>query len=257
MTPPPPDPDELRADGHEPVDPAADLPQPADAEYEGDRPRPFATESQQDASRRRLLPVLVDLRSYSRMRLRTDVLAGVAIAALAVPQAMAYAQTAGLPVAAGLYGLLIPLVAYAALGSSQVLMTGPDRHGRTPGRARPAVGVRGSGCLPGPRRDAGPPRRGGVPRRPAAAPRVDLQLLLHRRAPGLPHRARPDADLRPAGRLHGGRCGRGHAPAGVRLLRGQRRRRHRPRDHADRDRIVGGAPGRRPIPAEVPDAARW
>ena len=47
------------------------------------------------------------------------------IAALAVPQAMAYAQTAGLPVVAGLYGLLLPVVAYALLGSSRVLMTGP------------------------------------------------------------------------------------------------------------------------------------
>ena len=50
------------------------------------------------------------------MRLRPDVLAGVTIAALAVPQAMAYAQTAGLPVVAGLYGLLLPVVAYARSG---------------------------------------------------------------------------------------------------------------------------------------------
>jgi high affinity sulfate transporter 1 len=99
--------------------------QPADVEYAGDRPSPFTSESLKKAPRPSLLPILVDLRSYTRMRLRTDVLAGVAIAALAVPQAMAYAQTAGLPVAAGLYGLLVPLVAYAALGSSQVLMTGP------------------------------------------------------------------------------------------------------------------------------------
>lgn len=100
-------------------------PQSADAEYAGARPRPFTSAASPDAPRRSLLPILADLRSYSRVRLRTDVLAGVALAALAVPQAMAYAQTAGLPVAAGLYGLLIPLVAYAALGSSQVLMTGP------------------------------------------------------------------------------------------------------------------------------------
>jgi high affinity sulfate transporter 1 len=38
---------------------------------------------------------------------------------------MAYAQTAGLPVVAGLYGLLLPVAAYAVLGSSRVLMTGP------------------------------------------------------------------------------------------------------------------------------------
>jgi len=65
------------------------------------------------------------LRGYSSNSLRVDVLAGVALAALAVPQGMAYAQTAGLPVQAGLYGLMLPLVAYAALGSSRSLMTGP------------------------------------------------------------------------------------------------------------------------------------
>jgi high affinity sulfate transporter 1 len=47
------------------------------------------------------------------------------VAALALPQAMAYAQLAGLPVVVGLYGLVLPLLAYALLGSSRVLMTGP------------------------------------------------------------------------------------------------------------------------------------
>jgi sulfate permease, SulP family len=75
--------------------------------------------------RRRVLPLLTDISAYQRGWVRSDVLAGVAIAALAVPQAMAYAQTAGLPVAAGLYGLLLPVVAYSLLGSSRLLMTGP------------------------------------------------------------------------------------------------------------------------------------
>jgi len=73
----------------------------------------------------RLVPLVGSLRGYSSNSLRVDVLAGVALAALAVPQGMAYAQTAGLPVQAGLYGLMLPLVAYAALGSSRSLMTGP------------------------------------------------------------------------------------------------------------------------------------
>jgi high affinity sulfate transporter 1 len=47
------------------------------------------------------------------------------VAALALPQGMAYAQTAGLPVVAGLYGLILPVVVYALLGSSRVLMVGP------------------------------------------------------------------------------------------------------------------------------------
>lgn len=107
------------------TDPPEAVPAAAQAEYAGDRPHPFAGGASAGRPRRSPLPILGDLRTYTKVRLRTDVLAGVALAALAVPQAMAYAQTAGLPVAAGLYGLLIPLVAYAALGSSQVLMTGP------------------------------------------------------------------------------------------------------------------------------------
>lgn len=70
-----------------------------------------------------MLPLLQQLRGYSS--LRPDVVAGIMVASLALPQAMAYAQTAGLPVVAGLYGLLLPVVAYALLGSSRVLMTGP------------------------------------------------------------------------------------------------------------------------------------
>jgi high affinity sulfate transporter 1 len=99
-------------------------PEPADREYSGDRPEPFQARAK-SSSPLRFVPVVGDLRSYSRRLLRADVIAGVAIAAVAIPQSMAYAQTAGLPVAAGLYGLLLPLVAYAFLGSSRNLMTGP------------------------------------------------------------------------------------------------------------------------------------
>lgn len=99
-------------------------PEPADREYAGDRPEPFKAR-QQSRSLLRFVPIVGDLRSYSRRLLRADLIAGVALAAVAVPQSMAYAQTAGLPVAAGLYGLLLPLAAYALLGSSRNLMTGP------------------------------------------------------------------------------------------------------------------------------------
>jgi len=70
-------------------------------------------------------PLLADFKGLTVSGLRPDLLAGVAIAALAVPQAMAYAQTAGMPVVAGLYGLVLPVIAYAFIGSSRVLMTGP------------------------------------------------------------------------------------------------------------------------------------
>jgi high affinity sulfate transporter 1 len=99
-------------------------PEPADHEYAGERPEPFKAH-QQSRSLLRFVPIVGDLRSYSRRLLRADVIAGVALAAVAIPQSMAYAQTAGLPVVAGLYGLLLPLVAYALIGSSRNLMTGP------------------------------------------------------------------------------------------------------------------------------------
>lgn len=95
-----------------------------EAGAEAGKPQPFQP-AQRTASRWRFLPLVQSLRGYPRSSLRVDLVAGVALAALAVPQAMAYAQTAGLPVVAGLYGLLLPLIAYALLGSSRTLMTGP------------------------------------------------------------------------------------------------------------------------------------
>src|SRR5215475_2386504 len=58
--------------------------------------------------------------------LRRDVIAGVALAALLVPQGLAYAGLAGLPPIAGLYATLVPLVVYFLLGPSQILIISPD-----------------------------------------------------------------------------------------------------------------------------------
>lgn len=66
------------------------------------------------------------LRDYRRAWLRLDVLAGVTVAAYLVPQCMAYADLAGLPPVVGLWAVLGPLVAYAALGSSSRLSVGPE-----------------------------------------------------------------------------------------------------------------------------------
>ncbi|HWS57720.1 MAG TPA: SulP family inorganic anion transporter, partial [Actinotalea sp.] len=122
--------DEPTADPADRADsgPADETPPPngarASREYGGARPQPFRA-LRAPRTWKRFVPLVGDLGDYDRAWLRTDVVAGVAIAALAVPQAMAYAQTAGMPVAAGLYGLLLPVVAYAAFGSSRLLMTGP------------------------------------------------------------------------------------------------------------------------------------
>ncbi len=54
-----------------------------------------------------------------------DLMAGAVVAVLLIPQSLAYAMLAGLPPQVGLYASLLPLVAYAALGSSPVLGLGP------------------------------------------------------------------------------------------------------------------------------------
>src|SRR4051794_6533711 len=53
--------------------------------------------------------------------LRFDLVAGLTAATVVLPKAMAYATVAGLPVAVGLYTALVPMVAYALLGTSRVL----------------------------------------------------------------------------------------------------------------------------------------
>ena len=58
--------------------------------------------------------------------LHRDVVAGVVLAALLVPQGMAYAQLAGVPPVTGLYATLVPLVVYFLLGPSRILVLGPD-----------------------------------------------------------------------------------------------------------------------------------
>jgi len=56
---------------------------------------------------------------------RADLIAGAVVAVLLIPQSLAYAMLAGLPAQVGLYASLLPLLAYAALGSSPVLGLGP------------------------------------------------------------------------------------------------------------------------------------
>ncbi|UDY35157.1 SulP family inorganic anion transporter [Dermatobacter hominis] len=74
----------------------------------------------------RWAPGLVTLRHYERGWLRFDLVAGVVLAAILVPQGMAYAELAGLPSVTGLYTTIACLVAYAVFGPSKVLVLGPD-----------------------------------------------------------------------------------------------------------------------------------
>ena len=66
------------------------------------------------------------LRGYRREWLRFDVGAGLSVAAVALPTAIAYAQLAGFPPVVGLYAAILPLVAYAVFGTSRQLIVNPD-----------------------------------------------------------------------------------------------------------------------------------
>jgi sulfate permease, SulP family len=74
----------------------------------------------------RAVPVSQELPDYGGGHARRDVLAGVTVAALALPSAMAYAELAGLSPVNGLYTLLLPAVVYVLLGSSRQLVIGPE-----------------------------------------------------------------------------------------------------------------------------------
>ena len=69
---------------------------------------------------------MASLRTYERRWLRSDVVAGIVLAAILVPQGMAYAELAGLPPVNGLYTTIACLVGYALMGPSKILVLGPD-----------------------------------------------------------------------------------------------------------------------------------
>ena len=74
----------------------------------------------------RLLPGLALLRRYRRAWLRADLLAGLTVGAMLVPQCMAYAEIAGMPPETGFYAVLFALPVYALVGTSRHLGVGPE-----------------------------------------------------------------------------------------------------------------------------------
>ena len=66
------------------------------------------------------------IRPLDRARASKDLLAGVTLAAMNIPQALGYTRIAGTPVVTGLYTLLLPVIAFAALGSSRYLVVAAD-----------------------------------------------------------------------------------------------------------------------------------
>lgn len=74
---------------------------------------------------RSFVPIVDVIRDYQRADFNHDLVAGLVVGMITVPQAIAYAFLAGLPPEAGLYACLAPMVIYAVLGSSRQLVVGP------------------------------------------------------------------------------------------------------------------------------------
>lgn len=73
----------------------------------------------------KLLPISDWLPNYKKEYLSGDLLAGVIVTIMLVPQGMAYAMLAGLPPQVGLYASILPLLIYAVFGTSKTLAVGP------------------------------------------------------------------------------------------------------------------------------------
>jgi sulfate permease, SulP family len=77
-------------------------------------------------ARGRWISILEGIRPYRRSWLRADIIAGITLAALAIPEVMGYSKIAGMPPITGLYTILLPIAAFALFGSSRHLVVGAD-----------------------------------------------------------------------------------------------------------------------------------
>lgn len=73
----------------------------------------------------KIFPFLLWVRGYNKEKLSADVIAGITVAMVLIPQSMAYAQLAGLPAYFGLYAAFLPPMVASLFGSSRQLATGP------------------------------------------------------------------------------------------------------------------------------------
>ena len=74
---------------------------------------------------KKILPILQWLPDYTRQTLSGDIVAGITVAIMIIPQSMAYALLAGLSPEIGLYASIVPMMLYALFGSSRYLAVGP------------------------------------------------------------------------------------------------------------------------------------
>ncbi|MFT5167343.1 MAG: SulP family sulfate permease [Saprospiraceae bacterium] len=74
---------------------------------------------------REYVPIISWLPSYKKQDFRGDLIAGLTVGVMLIPQGMAYAMLAGLPPIYGLYAAIVPLILYAIFGTSRQLAVGP------------------------------------------------------------------------------------------------------------------------------------
>lgn len=86
---------------------------------------PIGAPNNHNAVWRRFFPFLLWWPLVDRHTLRNDLIAGLTVALVAIPQSLAYAQLSGVPAYYGLYAALIPVIVGALFGSSLILSTGP------------------------------------------------------------------------------------------------------------------------------------
>src|ERR1700726_50304 len=72
------------------------------------------------------LPFFQGILPFDRKQLLPDILAGLTLAALGIPEVMGYTKIIGTPVITGLYTMLLPILAFAIFGSSRHLVVGAD-----------------------------------------------------------------------------------------------------------------------------------
>jgi sulfate permease, SulP family len=88
--------------------------------------RGIAMKSAHDHSARHRLPMLQGVLPITTAQIPAEILAGITLAAIAVPEVMGYTKIAGTPVITGLYTMLIPTTLFALFGSSRHLVVGAD-----------------------------------------------------------------------------------------------------------------------------------
>jgi MFS superfamily sulfate permease-like transporter len=74
----------------------------------------------------RALPVMQGVLPVDRSRVPADIVAGLTLAALGIPEVLGYAKIAGMPLVTGLYTMLLPMAVFAVLGSSRHLVVAAD-----------------------------------------------------------------------------------------------------------------------------------